>query len=234
VTRAGLNKRPDEVATMFDDVAGRYDLTNDVLSLGQDRWWRRTVTRTVAAQPGERVLDVAAGTGTSAEPFLSAGARVVACDFSLGMMQVGRARRPAIPFVAGDALRLPFPAAAFDAVTVSFGLRNVADVDAALTEMYRVTKPMGRLVICEFSLPTHPVLRPAYDRWLRLLPPVARRVASNPDAYVYLAESIRAWPAPAALAQRIASAGWSKVGWRSLTGGIVTLHTARKASPTLP
>jgi demethylmenaquinone methyltransferase/2-methoxy-6-polyprenyl-1,4-benzoquinol methylase len=180
------------------------------------------------------VLDVAAGTGTSSEPFLAAGAHVVATDFSIGMLQVGRRRRPAVPFVAGDALRLPFREETFDAVTISFGLRNVADVDTALAELQRVAKPAGRLLICEFSLPSGPVLRPAYDRWLRALPPIARRVASNPDAYVYLAESIRAWPAPATLAERIAAAGWSTVGWRPLTGGIVTLHTARKARPTGP
>jgi demethylmenaquinone methyltransferase / 2-methoxy-6-polyprenyl-1,4-benzoquinol methylase len=228
VTRAGLNKRADEVATMFDDVAARYDLTNDVLSLGQDRWWRRVVTRTVAAQPGERVLDIAAGTGTSSEPFRAAGAHVVPCDFSLGMLRVGRDRRPDLPFVAGDALALPFRDGAFDAVTISFGLRNVADVDQALREMLRVTRDGGRLVVCEFSLPSQPVLGSAYNQWLQLLPRIARRVATNPEAYVYLAESIRAWPAPAALAQRVGAAGWSQVGWHSLTAGIVTLHTARK------
>jgi demethylmenaquinone methyltransferase/2-methoxy-6-polyprenyl-1,4-benzoquinol methylase len=232
--RATLNKRPDEVATMFDDVAARYDLTNDVLSLGQDRWWRRAVTKTVAAQPGEAVLDVAAGTGTSSEPFLAAGARVVATDFSLGMLRVGRRSRPSVPFVAGDALHLPFGDATFDAITISFGLRNVADVDAALAEMHRVARPGGRLVICEFSLPTQSALRIAYDRWLRVLPAIARRVATNPDAYVYLAESIQAWPDPPVLAERIAAAGWSQVGWRGLSGGIVTLHTAGKAPPTGP
>src|SRR4051812_12407176 len=228
MTRASLNKRADEVATMFDDVAARYDLTNDVLSLGQDRWWRRVVTRTVDAKPGERVLDLAAGTGTSSEPFRATGAHVVACDFSLGMLRVGRTRRPRLPFVAGDALALPFRDGAFDAVTISFGLRNVADVDQALRELYRVTEPGGRLVVCEFSLPARPVLGSAYNQWLQLLPRIARRVASNPEAYVSLAESIRAWPAPPALAQRVGAAGWSTVGWRPLTAGIVTLHTARK------
>ena len=230
MTRADLDKDPRDVATMFDDVAAGYDRTNDVLSLGQDRWWRRIVTRTVAAQPGECVLDVAAGTGTSTQPFIDAGARVVACDFSLGMLQVGRRARPALPFLAGDALQLPLRDEVFDAVTSSFGLRNVADVDQALREMYRVTKPGGRLVVCEFSLPRQPLLRFGYGRWLQLLPAVARRVASNPDAYIYLADSIRAWPAPDALAGRIAAAGWSRVGWRPLTAGVVALHTARKAA----
>ena len=232
MTRAGLDKAPRDVATMFDDVAAGYDRTNDVLSLGQDRWWRRIVTKTVAAQPGETVLDVAAGTGTSTEPFRTAGATVVACDFSLGMLQVGRKARPAVPFVAGDALSLPLRDDVFDAVTISFGLRNVADVDQALREMHRVAKPGGRLVICEFSLPSQPALRLGYNGWLQLLPALARRVATNADAYVYLSESIRAWPAPSVLAQHIAEAGWSRVGWRPLTAGVVTLHTARKTAHT--
>jgi demethylmenaquinone methyltransferase / 2-methoxy-6-polyprenyl-1,4-benzoquinol methylase len=229
VSRADLDKRPTDVAAMFDDVASRYDLTNDVLSLGQDRLWRRAVTRAVAAQPGERVLDLAAGTGTSAEPFAAAGAQVVACDFSLGMLAVGRRRRPSLAFVAGDGLALPFADATFDAVTISFGLRNVADVDAALRDLHRVARPGGRLVVCEFSRPSAPLLRAAYvNGWLRLLPAAARRVASNPEAYIYLAESIRTWPDPPALAAQIAAAGWSRVGWRSLSAGVVTLHTGRK------
>ncbi|MFL6241116.1 MAG: demethylmenaquinone methyltransferase [Actinomycetes bacterium] len=234
MSRAGLDKGAEQVASMFDDVAERYDVTNDVLSLGQDRWWRRSVTGAVDAQPGEQVLDIAAGTGTSTEPFRAVGAQVVACDFSLGMLRVGRRRRPHLPFVAGDALALPFAGDTFDAVTISFGLRNVADVDQALREFHRVTKPGGRLVVCEFSLPTQPVLKPAYNQWLQLLPRIARRVASNPEAYVYLAESIQAWPPPPSLAQRVAAAGWSQVGWRGLTGGIVTVHTARKTGHTGP
>jgi demethylmenaquinone methyltransferase / 2-methoxy-6-polyprenyl-1,4-benzoquinol methylase len=229
VTRARLDKDPHEVAAMFDDVAPRYDLTNDVLSLGQTRSWRRVVTRAVDAQPGERVLDLAAGTGTSTVPFADAGAVAVPCDFSLGMLRVGRSRVPTLPFVAGDALRLPFAGAAFDAVTISFGLRNVHDPDAALAELLRVTRPGGRLVVCEFSHPTWAPLRTVYVEYLmRALPAVARRVASNPDAYVYLAESIRAWPDQAGLAARVKGAGWAQVAWRNLSGGIVTVHRARR------
>ena len=227
--RARLDQDPHEVAAMFDDVAARYDLTNDVLSLGQTRSWRRAVTRAIAAQPGERVLDLAAGTGTSTVPFAEAGALAVACDFSLGMLQVGRRRLPTLPFVAGDALRLPFADATFDAVTISFGLRNVHDPDAGLAELLRVTRPGGRLVVCEFSHPTWAPLRTLYVEYLmRALPTVARRVSSNPDAYVYLAESIRAWPDQAGLAGRVQQAGWSQVGWRDLSGGIVALHRARR------
>jgi demethylmenaquinone methyltransferase / 2-methoxy-6-polyprenyl-1,4-benzoquinol methylase len=222
-----LDKQPHEIAAMFDGVAARYDLTNDVLSLGQDRRWRRAVEKAIQAQAGERVLDLAAGTGTSSEPFHAAGAFVVPCDFSLGMLRVGKQRRSDLPFVGGDALRLPFGDASFDAVTISFGLRNLNDIDAGLREMLRVTRPGGRLVVCEFSRPTWAPFRTVYVEYLmRALPALARRVSSSPDAYVYLAESIRAWPDQNALGEKITSAGWSDVRWRDLSGGIVALHYA--------
>jgi len=214
---------------MFDGVAERYDLTNDVLSLGQTRLWRRAVARAVGAQRGDRVLDLAAGTGSSALPFAAAGAHVVAADFSLGMLQVGRRQHPELGLVAGDALRLPFPDGTFDAVTISFGLRNVSDVDVALAELSRVTRPGGRLVVCEFSHPTWRPFRTVYSRYLMgALPGVARRVSSNPDAYVYLAESIQAWPDQPALARLIGTAGWTDVAWSDLTYGIVALHRAQR------
>jgi demethylmenaquinone methyltransferase/2-methoxy-6-polyprenyl-1,4-benzoquinol methylase len=235
VSRAGLDKQPDEVAAMFDDVAARYDLTNDVLSLGQDRLWRRAVVRAVDARPGERVLDLAAGTGTSSEPFVRAGADVVPTDFSLGMLRVGKARRPDLALTAGDATRLPFADASFDVVTISFGLRNVVDTPAALREMLRVTRPGGRLLVCEFSRPVFAPLRVVYLNYLmRALPAVARKVSSDPESYVYLAESIRAWPDQAALAGTIADAGWERVGWRDLTGGVVALHRAQRPMLTPP
>lgn len=225
MTRASLDKQPHEVAAMFDDVAARYDLTNDVLSLGQARLWRKAVEKAVAARPAERVLDLAAGTGTSSYPFSRTGAYVVPCDFSVGMLRGGRKRLPWMPFTAGDATRLPFADGAFDAVTISFGLRNVQDTDAALRELYRVTKPGGRIVICEFSQPTWAPFRKVYTEYLmRALPTVATAVSSNPDAYVYLADSIRAWPDQPALAALLGRAGWTKVAWRDLTGGIVALH----------
>jgi demethylmenaquinone methyltransferase/2-methoxy-6-polyprenyl-1,4-benzoquinol methylase len=225
-----LAKEPHEVAAMFDGVAERYDLTNDVLSLGQTRLWRRAVAEAVDARPGERVLDLAAGTGTSSLPFLQAGASVVACDFSLGMLEVGRQRNPGLDFIAGDATRLPFRDGAFDAVTVSFGLRNVEDTTGALRELRRVTKPGGRLLVCEFSHPRFAPFRTVYLEYLmRALPAIANKVASNPEAYVYLAESIRAWPDQRGLATLIQASGWTKVAWRDLTGGIVTLHRATAA-----
>lgn len=216
---------------MFDGVARRYDLTNTVLSFGQDRWWRRCTRVAVAAGSGERVLDLAAGTAVSTVELARGGARCVAADFSLGMLQAGRraGRHRKVPLVGADALALPFTDGAFDAVTISFGLRNVADPDAALTELARVTRPGGRLVVCEFSTPTWRVFRTVYLEYLMgALPAVARRVSSNPEAYVYLAESIQAWPDQAALAQRIAAAGWTDVEWRDLTGGIVALHRATR------
>jgi demethylmenaquinone methyltransferase/2-methoxy-6-polyprenyl-1,4-benzoquinol methylase len=230
VTRAQLDKRPGEVAAMFDHVAERYDLLNDLLSLGQDRRWRRVVARAVSAGPGDVVLDLAAGTGTSSRAFTSAGARCVACDFSLGMLRVGARRpAPAVAFAAGDALALPFRDGSFDAVTISFGLRNVADPDAALAEMLRVARPGGRLVICEFSHLRSRRLNALYERYLaRTLPLVARRLSGNAQAYDYLAESIIDWPGQRGLARRIGAAGWTAVGWQNLSFGIVALHVARK------
>lgn len=231
MTRAKLDKEPHEVAAMFDDVAARYDITNDVLSAGQTRRWRSAVVRAIDPQPGQRILDVAAGTGTSSRPFADAGAFVVACDFSLGMLHVGQQRQPTVSFVAGDALALPYAADSFDAVTISFGLRNVADPGAALEEMLRVVRPGGRLVVCEFSHPTWTPWRTAYLEYLmKALPAVASRVSSNPEAYVYLAESIRAWPDQQELAAQIGDAGWTRVGWRNLSGGIVALHRATAPS----
>lgn len=214
---------------MFDDVARRYDLTNDVLSLGQDRRWRKRVVDLVAPRPGERVLDLAAGTGTSSEPFHAAGATVVPCDFSLGMLQVGKRQLSHLPFTAGDGMALPFRDDSFDAVTISFGLRNIHDPVQGLRELLRVTKPGGRVVVCEFSSPTWAPFRAVYANYLmKALPAIATRVSSNPESYVYLAESIRAWPDQKGLALRMVEAGWGKVDWHNLSGGIVALHHSTK------
>jgi len=227
VARAGLDKNPREVAAMFDGVAARYDLTNSVLSFAQDRRWRRLTSTALAPRAGERVLDLAAGTGVSTVELARSGAWCVATDFSQGMLRAGLSRR--VPMVAGDALHLPYADGVFDAVTISFGLRNVVAYRDGLAELARVTKAGGRLVICEFSTPTWAPFRTVYLEYLmRALPAVARTVSSNPEAYVYLAESIRAWPDQARLAAEIQTAGWSAVGWRNLTGGVVALHRARK------
>jgi len=228
VTRAHLDKDPHDVAAMFDEVAPKYDRTNTVLSMGQDRRWRKAVAEALDLQPGERVLDLAAGTATSAAALARSGATVVGCDFSLGMLREGRGK--GVPLVAGDALQLPFADAAFDAVTISFGLRNVADTSQALRELLRVTRPGGRLLVCEFSHPTWRPFRTVYTNYLmRALPAVATRVSSDPAAYVYLAESIRAWPDQAGLGWLVEQAGWADVAWRDLSGGIVALHRATRA-----
>jgi demethylmenaquinone methyltransferase/2-methoxy-6-polyprenyl-1,4-benzoquinol methylase len=230
-TRAALDKKPADVAAMFEGVARRYDVTNTVLSMGQDRVWRRRTRQCLELRPGQRVLDLAAGTGVSTAQLRESGAYAVACDFSLGMLRVGKQHkaRRGVPFVAGDALRLPFRDGAFDAATISFGLRNVADVPLALRELARVVRPGGRLVVCEFSRPVFAPFRFVYLNYLmRALPWIARRVSSNPDAYVYLAESIRAWPSQAELARTVAAAGWTDVRYRNLSGGIVALHLAER------
>ncbi len=213
---------------MFDRVAKNYDLANDVLSLGQDRAWRTLVVEAVEPRPGQLILDLAAGTGTSSEPFALAGSVVIPTDLSIGMLTVGKKRKPSLDFVAADALQLPYADASFDAVTISFGLRNVEDTAAALVEMRRVTKPGGRLVVCEFSTPTWRPFRVLYSNYLvAAIPKIASVVSSNPVAYDYLAESIQAWPDQSRLAAAIETAGWRQVEWRNLSSGIVALHRAR-------
>jgi demethylmenaquinone methyltransferase/2-methoxy-6-polyprenyl-1,4-benzoquinol methylase len=231
MSRAALDKQPAEVAAMFDAVAKRYDLTNTVLSLGQDRLWRNATRRALNPQPGERILDLAAGTAVSSAPLAKAGAHVIAADFSLGMLGAAT-KHDGVDLVAADGLNLPFADGSFDAATISFGLRNVADTVRCLRELRRVVRPGGRLVVCEFSRPVFAPFRTVYVEYLmRALPPVARAVSSNPDAYVYLAESIRAWPDQAALAALLQEAGWGEVEWRNLTGGIVALHRASAPGP---
>jgi len=231
--RANLDKQPREVAEMFDAIARRYDVTNDVMALGQTRAWRAATVRAIDAWPGDRVLDLAAGTGTSSEPLADAGAEVVPCDFSVGMLEVGKRRRPDLSFVAGDATRLPFADETFDVVTISFGLRNVVDVDGALREMYRVTRPGGRVVICEFSTPTWAPFRTVYENYLtKALPRVAKAVSRQDGPYEYLAESITDWPDQVALGRTLRSVGWEKVAYRNLSGGIVALH--RGTRPEAP
>ena len=223
--RADLDKDPHAVAEMFDGVARRYDLTNTVLTAGQDRRWRRHTREALRLRPGERVLDLAAGTAVSTVELARSGAWCVAADFSLGMLRAGAHRD--VPKVAADALHLPFRDGAFDAVTISFGLRNVADADVALAELARVTRRGGRLVVCEFGRPTLAPFRAVYYAGLQhVLPAVARRVSSNPEAYAYLGESIRDWSPQPELAARIAKAGWTDVAWRDLAVGAVALHRA--------
>ena len=226
-----MQKDPDQVAGMFDATAKRYDLLNSLLSGGNDRLWRIHMQRAVAPKPGERILDVAAGTGASSAPMAKAGALVTALDISHGMLEEGRRRHPDIEFVHGSAEELPFDDDTFDAVTISFGLRNVQQPRAALSEFHRVLKPGGRLVVCEFSQPPVNVVRKSYELYLRtVLPSLAKAASSNPEAYRYLVESIASWPDPQTLSQWIRTAGFIRVAHRNLTLGVVALHRGRKPS----
>jgi demethylmenaquinone methyltransferase/2-methoxy-6-polyprenyl-1,4-benzoquinol methylase len=229
MSRANLSKDPDEVAAMFDGVAKRYDLVNDLLSLGRTKAWRKAATKIIAPAPGMQILDLAAGPGSSSEPLHKAGATVFATDFSEGMLAVGRKTRPYLNFSKADALNLPFEANRFDVVTISYGLRNTADYPKALAEALRVTKPGGRIVVVEFSHPTWRPFRTIYTEYLmKALPAIARKTSSNPDAYIYLAESIRAWPDQKGLADAMEKAGWAQISWKNLTGGVVAVHSGIK------
>jgi demethylmenaquinone methyltransferase/2-methoxy-6-polyprenyl-1,4-benzoquinol methylase len=216
------------VQAMFDRVAPRYDLANTVLSLGQDAHWRRVTA--AAARPAEaHVLDVAAGPGNVAVELVRQGAaHVTALDLSYNMLWEGaRQGHVGISWVNGDALALPFEDGVFDAVTISFGLRNVPDPQAALVEFARVTRPGGRLVVCEFADPTWRPFREVYRRYLvGALPRLARVVSSSASAYQYLADSILAWPDRRTLAGWIDGAGYEGVRVRDLSGGIVAVHRA--------
>ena len=230
MSRANLSKDPDEVAAMFDGVAKRYDLVNDLLSLGRTKAWRKAATKIIAPGPGMQILDLAAGPGSSSEPLHKAGATVFATDFSEGMLAVGRKSRPYLNFSKADALNLPFEDNRFDVVTISYGLRNTVDYPKALAEARRVTKPGGRMVVVEFSHPTWRPFRTIYTEYLmKALPAIARRTSSNPDAYIYLAESIRAWPDQQGLASAMKKAGWGQISWKNLTGGVVAVHRGVKA-----
>ena len=230
MSRANLDKDPEEIAAMFDGVAKRYDLVNDLLSLGRTKAWRKAATAIIAPKLGMKILDLAAGTGSSSEPLAAAGADVIPVDFSDGMLAAGRKARPHLPFTKADALHLPFDEEVFDVVTISFGLRNTVDMDKALREALRVAKVGGRLVIVEFSQPVWRPFRTIYTNYLmRALPFIARFTSSNPDAYIYLAQSIRVWPNQQALAARIEAAGWQSAIWSNLSGGVVAVHSATKA-----
>ncbi len=224
-----MSKEPQEVSAMFDGVAKKYDRMNALLSVGNAAIWRLATVRAIAPEKGEKILDIAAGTGTSAAALAKSGAEVTAVDFSPGMIAEGRRRHPEIEFVEADAEVLPFGDDEFDAVTISFGLRNVNRPQVALAEMYRVLKPGGRVVICEFSQPPATLIRAGYGFYLkRVMPTVSRVASSNPDAYTYLGESIQEWPDQLELSRWLRGAGFTRVAYRNLTAGIVALHRGRK------
>ncbi|MDR0285544.1 MAG: class I SAM-dependent methyltransferase [Propionibacteriaceae bacterium] len=220
-----MDKHPANVTAMFSSVAPRYDLMNDITSLGQDRKWRREVAEALCPKPEEVILDLAAGTGASSLPIARAGATVVATDLTEAMVAEGRRRHPNRRFVVGDALRLPYGDGVFDAATISFGLRNVRDPNAVLLELLRVVRPGGTLVVCEFSTPTNALVRCLHRVWLKhVIPSLSRLFSTDAPAYSYLCDSILAWPDQRGLAVMLETAGWVDIEWRNLTFGIVTLH----------
>jgi demethylmenaquinone methyltransferase / 2-methoxy-6-polyprenyl-1,4-benzoquinol methylase len=213
------------VRRMFDRVAPRYDLANTVLSFGRDRRWRERAARATELAAGEVAVDVACGTGALTVELarLEPRASVFGMDFSWEMVR--RAEGRVHGLAVADAMRLPLRDASVDVVTIAFGLRNLPEPGQGLLELRRVLRPGGRLVVCEFSRPVVPVLRQVYDRYLhRLLPLAARRISSDPEAYLYLARSISAWPDRPELARWLQDAGLERVRWRDLSGGIVALH----------
>lgn len=230
MTKADLNKTPAEVSAMFDEVAHAYDKTNDLLSFGQSHYWRYRLKRAIRPQSGQKILDIAAGTGTSSMALMVPGVKIVAADFSKGMLEEGKKRYPELEFVFADAMKLPFSDNEFDVVTMSFGLRNVSDRKVALKEFLRVLKPSGRLVICEFSHVPGP-LGVLYRFYLKnILPKISKLMSKNPAAYDYLSESIMAWPKQEELKKDIENAGFSDASWKSLTLGVVALHEGVKAN----
>lgn len=241
MTTPNLHKRPEQVSSMFDRVSSNYDRTNDILTAGIAPYWRAQTRLATRPRPGERVLDIAAGTGTMSKQFADAGAQVTALDFSQGMIDEGLRRHgtnPRIEFVRGDATALPFDDASFDAASISFGLRNVQQPQLAIDEMLRVLKPGGRVVICEFSRVVNPAVRALYGAYMRgVMPTVVNLVSSDADAYRYLNESIEAWPEQSVLAGWLRQAGFERVKYRNLTFGMVALHKGFKpqgsaAAPT--
>ena len=224
------------VARVFSSVAGRYDLMNDLMSLGVHRLWRREAAAALRLSPGARLLDLAGGTGNMAARLAGHAGLAVVCDTNPAMLGEGRRRARdrglvrGIAWSGGDAEALPFARSAFDAAIVAFGIRNVARIDRALAEAARVLAPGGRFVCLEFSPAVAPALAPLYDAWSRrAIPALGAAVAGDRAAYDYLVDSIRRFPPPDALAAALENAGFAGVRARALSGGIAWLHTGWRA-----
>ncbi|MBF0326825.1 MAG: class I SAM-dependent methyltransferase [Alphaproteobacteria bacterium] len=222
-------QREGKIRAVFQAVAGRYDLMNDVMSMGVHRLWKRDMARRAAPKPGQFIVDLAGGTGDIARLMAAPDRLVVVCDPSKAMMEVGRARCPdSVRFAEGTAEAMPFPDSSVDLVTIAFGLRNTTRPDQALAEIVRVLKPGGRLLCLEFSQ-AWPLIRPFYDAWsFHVIPRLGAWVAREPAAYEYLVESIRRFPERDELADSMRTAGLVEVGWRDYTFGIACLHQGTK------
>jgi demethylmenaquinone methyltransferase/2-methoxy-6-polyprenyl-1,4-benzoquinol methylase len=222
------------VARVFDSVAPRYDLMNDLMSGGVHRLWKSAMVDVLHPRRGEKFLDVAGGTGDIAFRIVRRveGAAVTICDINPAMLEVGRDRAVdkgllrGLTWTTGDAESLPFPDRSFDAYTIAFGLRNVTDIDKALREAFRVLRPGGRFLCLEFSKVTSAPIGRVYDAYSeRALPLLGRVIARDAESYRYLHESIRRFPSQRDLARRMGEQGFERVGWRNMTLGVVALHT---------
>jgi demethylmenaquinone methyltransferase / 2-methoxy-6-polyprenyl-1,4-benzoquinol methylase len=237
--RAGEQRAP-KVRELFSAIARRYDLINDLQSLGLHRRWKRRLARLAACPPGGRALDLCCGTGDVAQKLAGWGARVVGLDFSEPMLRLAQRRRAAlegtsegaagaVQFICGDALRLPFADRAFDAVTISYGLRNLARLEEGLREMWRVTKPGGCLAVLDFGKPANPLWRHVYFAYLRVgVPAAGRMLCGNAEAYAYILESLNSFPSPEGVATRLRETGGRNVTVHHLLGGAMGLVRGEK------
>ena len=225
------------VKGVFNSVADQYDIMNDVMSAGVHRLWKDSLINSVNPRPNMKHLDVAGGTGDIAFRFLDAapGGHVTVCDINAEMLRVGAGRAEkkgyseATEFVCGDAMKLPFPDRSMDVYTIAFGIRNVTRIEEALSEAYRVLKPGGTFFCLEFSPSVVPVLQQAYDAYsFKFIPKMGEIVASDRDSYQYLVESIRRFPTPDVFAGMISSAGFSRTRWRSMSAGVVAIHSGTR------
>jgi demethylmenaquinone methyltransferase/2-methoxy-6-polyprenyl-1,4-benzoquinol methylase len=213
---------------MFDRIARVYDLMNSVMTVGMHHRWRERAVDLARVGPGDRALDVATGTGDLAVELRSRGAEVVGLDFSERMLELAREKAPDVRFEAGNALELPYADGEFDAVTVGFGARNFDDLRAGLSEMARVTRPGGRVVVLEITTPQRPPLSWFFRVWFDRIVPALGRVAGDSDAYTYLPSSVRRFPGPSDLAGELAGAGLERIRWVLTAGGIIAIHAGEK------